>query len=175
MRAVLGFWMVPVLLGGCAAAPTTAPPPASLLSSSWTGEIKVRFTGCTSCADCRAAIRQISQAQSGSDHVEFHAGVARITYPTPATLKASEVANALSHPGVIKGEVDQVELTVEGLVEQGAQGRIFTVPATGQRWRIAEGSVDLPLGKPVVVVAALEGWKGSADTQTLRILSVETP
>ena len=174
MRARAMLWLVPVLLAGCAGAgsPVEAPLPST---PGWTGEIRVSFTGCTSCADCRAAIRQISQSQSGSDRVDFHAGVARITYPGPAAIRAAEVANALSVPGVIKGQVDQVELRVEGLVEKGADGTFFTAPRTGQRWRIAEGSVPVPVARTVVVVAALEGWQGPASAQTLRVLRVETP
>jgi len=171
------LWLMPLLLAGCAGTQSPSIPIESPSGSPapWTGEIRVRFTGCTSCADCRAAIRQISQSQSGSEHVDFRAGLARIVYPGPARLKAAEVANALSVPGVIKGEVDQVELRMEGLVEREADGMSFVVPQTGQRWRISPQSVDAPLGRVVVVVASLEGWKGPATDQTLRILSVETP
>ena len=170
MRIAAMLWVLPILISGCGGAPAS-PVVAPSDAAGWTGEIRVSFTGCTSCADCRSAIRQICQSQSGSDHVDFHAGLARITYDGPAEIRAAEVASALSVPGVIKGQVDQVELRVAGRAEAGT----FTASRTGQRWRIAEGSAPLPAGKTAVVTAALEGWKEPPAARTLRILSVETP
>ena len=173
MRMRSRLWVMPLLLAGCAGAPAPeAPEAVSPSAAPWTGEIKVTFTGCTSCADCRAAIRQISQIQSGSDHVEFHAGVARITYPGPAPLRAGEVARALSGAGVIKGQVDQVILKVEGQVLQTPEGREFAASGTGQRWRVSEASMPAPLGKPLLIEAALEGWRESGPP-SLRILSAK--
>ena len=100
--------------------------------------------------------------------------MARISYPAPALVRAAEVANALSVPGVIKGQVDQVEIRVEGVAEQDEGGKSFRIPATGQSWRVSEEVQPLPLGRPVIVEAALQDWKGPGPA-TLRILGVETP
>lgn len=180
MRGMKLLWMMPSLLAGCHGTepPSAAPASPSTKTASqapWNGEIRVRFTGCSSCADCRSAIRQISRSQSGSDHVEVRPGMARITYPGPASIRAAEVAKALSSPGVIKGEVDQVEVKAEGLAEQGPGGKTFVVTPTGQRWGISEEVVLVPVGKPVIIVAALSGWQDTAQVPTLKILSVELP
>ena len=165
-------FLLALLLGGCGGEPA-APPPVAPSSGPWTAEIRVFFTGCTSCAECRSAIRQISQTQSGSDHVEFRNGLSRITFPAPAMIRASEVANALADSRIIKGEVDHVELTLQG--EASGDGRVFTVPATKQIWKLAEDGVKVPTGRPVTIRAALEGWRGKDAVPALKVQEVIGP
>ena len=164
-------------LPGCGT-PTAAPvPPAPRIAVDpavpWTGEIRISFSGCASCADCRAAMRQVSRSQSGSDHVVVGRGNLRITYPDPAPIRVAEVANALSSPGVIKGKVERVELRVSGRAEAGSSGPVFVVSGTRQSWPLPEGKDPVPLGKPVVILASLEDWKGAGAHPFLTVRSVE--
>lgn len=158
-----------VLLSGCAEGVPADPPLPAAVAGGWTAEIRVYFSGCTSCAECRSAIRQISQVKSGSDRVEFKAGRSRIVYPAPAQVRAIEVANALDESLLIKGDVDRVELTLEG----EADGRkSFRIPATGQTWPLAEGSAPIPAGRSVVILASLEGWKGKDAVPALKVREI---
>lgn len=178
-----------VLAGGCApppevAGPESAPrladpaPPEAATGAAlpgtgnaalgpWTGEIRVTLGGCTSCADCRASIRQISKTQSGADQVDFNHGVARIVYATPAMLRVCEVARALSGGGLLKVHVDRVEVLVSGHAESREGGRWFVANASGQAWPLRQGGVDLADGQPVLLLASVAGWKEGASPACL--------
>jgi hypothetical protein len=74
---------------------------------------------------------------------------------------------------VIKGQVDRVEVQVSGRAEQGPSGQVFVASGTLQTWPLAEGEVPVPLGKPVVILASLEGWQGAGARPVLKVLRVE--
>ncbi len=172
-------WMIPLLLAGCQeaqvppSAPISVPEAAAVPAAPWKGEIRISFSGCASCADCRAAMRQVSRSQSGSDQVTVGRGDLRIVYPEPALIRAPEVANALSSPGVIKGKVEWVEVWVSGRAEQGPSGEVFVTSGTRQTWNLAAGGVPVPLGKPVLILASLEGWRGDGTHPVLKVRRVE--
>ncbi len=152
--------------------PVPTAPERSSPSGTWKAEIRVKLGGCTSCADCRTGIRQISQIQSGSDHVEFKDGVARIVYPTPAPIRLLEVPLALSHSDLLKTHVDGVELEVAGQAEERDGSRFFVTSQTGQSWPMSAGKFDLPLGRTVVIVAWVDGWRKEPHVASLRVQRV---
>lgn len=175
MRA-LAFLLPALLLPGCGGQAVPEPPvpvAADAPSGPWTGEILVALSGCTSCADCRSAIRQYSQVQSGSDRVEFRDGVVRVVYPEAAPVRVKEVAGVLAGSLLLpKVHVDKVELRLAGEARTRGEETVFVASGTGEVWSLAEGKVAVPLGQPVVILAAVQGWKGEG-RPSLRVEQVE--
>lgn len=164
MRRALSLLLLPL-----AAAFGGESPSEALPAPRWTAEIRIKLTGCISCADCRTSIRQISKAQSKSEQVDFKDGIARIVYPEPAPVLALETARALDEAELLKIDVARVDLRLGGRAEGGR----FTLHATGQSWPLAPGSAEVPAGKDVVVLGSLEGWKGEDPKPSLKVRLVE--
>ena len=180
-RSIAAFALT-LLLTGCAgeqaAAPAQAPvaPPVAASAAPvgpWTAEISVKLSGCTSCADCRAGIRQVSQTRSGTDRVTFEDGISRMVYPAPAPIRVLEAAQGLSGDALPKVHVDRVELKVAGRSEVRDGGAVFVVFSTGQSWPLAAGKVEVPPGASCVLDAVVEGWREGTGPVRLKPRTVQ--
>lgn len=168
---------VPVLIAAlvplAGAAPASASPaPAGRASATAASvaaapapfaRVYLALRGCTSCSHCRTTIRQMTKGSAKGGETRVSGDEVEVLYAKPRPVPLREVVRSLADNRLHDLSLVDVLFEATGAIAKGADGALsFTLAETGQAFpvRLAE-HVERPAdGRPVRLVAVVDGWRG---------------
>ena len=163
LSAVLTFSLVAVPDAGRAAEKESRP----------FARVYLALRGCTSCAHCRTAIRQMAQSSSDGGEARVSTDAVEVRYTTPRPVPLRAVIRRLAENRLHDLSLVDVLFEAQGTIASGPDGAaVFTLRGTNQSFPV---SLDSSLhrsagGAPVRLTALVEGWREKGD---LRLVARE--
>jgi hypothetical protein len=140
-------------------AAVSAPAPALF------ARVYLALRGCTSCSHCRTTIRQMTKGSAKGGETRVTGDQVEVLYAKPRVVPLREVIRSLADNRLHDLSLVDVLFEAKGAVAKGADGTLaFTMAETGQAFpiRFAE-HVERPAdGRPVRLVAVVDGWRGKS-------------
>ncbi len=161
---------VAIVLGALGAAPSRAAPAkperastsAAATASAPFARVYLALRGCTSCSHCRTTIRQMTKGSAKGGETRVNGDQVEILYATPRVVPLRNVIRSLADNRLHDLSLVDVLFEARGVIGAGADGALtFTLGETGQVFPMSlAGHVkNPPSGRPVRVVALVEGWR----------------
>jgi hypothetical protein len=159
-----------LLLGAGAPAPSPAGTPrdandaaAQKAKPTPFARVYLALRGCTSCSHCRTTIRQMAKgsAKGGETHVADDR--VEVRYAKPRTVPLRAVIRSLADNRLHDLSVVDVLFEAKGVLAKAADGSLrFQLEKTGQTFPLTiRESLEAPAaGRPVRLVAVVDGWRG---------------
>lgn len=125
--------------------------------------VYLALRGCTSCSHCRTTIRQMTKGSAKGGETRVSGDQVEVLYAKPRPVPLREVVRSLADNRLHDLSLVDVLFEATGAIAKGADGALsFTLAETGQAFpvRLAE-HVERPAdGRPVRLVAVVDGWRG---------------
>jgi len=126
--------------------------------------VYLALRGCTSCSHCRSTIRQMVRGNAKGGETRLDAGRVEVRYVAPGPVPLREVVRGLADTRL--HDLSLVDVLFE------AKGTLVTVRDGTTRFKLAETGQTFPLsvapglerpadGRPVRLVAVVEGWRAA--------------
>jgi hypothetical protein len=140
--------------------PSTAPVPAPF------ARVYLAIAGCTSCAHCRASIRQMVRSNAKGGEAKLTADQVEVRYAKPAPVPLRDVIRSLAENRLHDLSLVDVLFEVRGSIATTADGGTrFVLDRTGQAFplRIDPAIARPAAGKTVRLTALVGGWREKGD------------
>lgn len=135
--------------------------------------VYLALRGCTSCAHCRTAIRQMARSGSDGGEARVSTDAVEVRYPTPREVPLRAVIRRLAENRLHDLSLVDVLFEAHGTIASGPDGgAVFTLRGTNQSFTVSlDPSLRRPAGDaPVRLTALVEGWREKGD---LRLIARE--
>ncbi|MEK7314879.1 MAG: hypothetical protein AAB011_01765 [Candidatus Eisenbacteria bacterium] len=166
-RSILASLAAAIVLGAVAAAPSLAAPakqePVSTAPSSAPfARVYLALRGCTSCSHCQTTIRQMTKGSAKGGETRVSGDQVEVLYTKPRVVPLRNVIRSLADNRLHDLSLVDVLFEARGVIGASADGALtFTLGETGQVFPMSlAGHVkNPPSGRPVRVIALVEGWR----------------
>lgn len=166
-HAVLASLAGAIVLGAIGAAPSLAgsakqEPVSTVPSSAPFARVYLALRGCTSCSHCQTTIRQMTKGSAKGGETRVHGDQVEVLYAKPRVVPLRNVIRSLADNRLHDLSLVDVLFEARGVIGVGADGALtFTLGETGQVFPLSlAGHVkNPPPGRPVRVLALVEGWR----------------
>ena len=168
-QAILGSLAVAIGFAAIGAAPSRAasakPEPASTSSAAASApfaRVYLALRGCTSCSHCQTTIRQMTKGSAKGGETRVNGDQVEVLYAKPRVVPLRNVIRSLADNRLHDLSLVDVLFEASGVIGAGADGALtFTLGETGQVFpmSLAGHLKSPPSGRPVRVVALVEGWR----------------
>ncbi len=134
--------------------------------------VYLALRGCTSCAHCRTAIRQMARSSSEGGEARVSTDAVEVRYATPRPIPLRAVIRRLAENRLHDLSLIDVLFEANGTIASGPEGDVFTLRGTNQSFPVSlNPALRRPVGPgPVRLTALVEGWRGKGD---LRLVARE--
>jgi hypothetical protein len=143
---------------------TTATAPA--VTAAPFAKVYLALRGCTSCAHCRTAIRQMAKGGAKGGEARLNGSEVEVLYKTPRVVPLRDVIRGLAENRLHDLDLVDVLFEARGTIGTSADGTLrFTLSDTGQTFPV---SIPAGLARPakggaVHLVAVVNGWRERTD------------
>lgn len=153
-----------IALGAIASAPSpaSATVAAAAPASAPFARVYLALRGCTSCSHCRTTIRQMTKGSAKGGETRVDGDQVEVLYAKPRVVPLRDVVRSLADNRLHDLSLVDVLFEARGVIGKSAGGALtFTLDETGQAFPIslAEHVKSPASGRPVRVVALVEGWR----------------
>ena len=159
--AALGFCLAgPARAGSSTTGSAFAPAPAK--EEAPFARVYLAIRGCTSCSHCRTSIRQMVRSSAHGGEARLRDDRVEVRYATPQAIPLRDVIQSLASNRLHDLNLVDVLFEASGSVTSNKDGSTtFTISETGQAMPITiDPSLgSLSSGRPVRVVAVVDGWR----------------
>jgi hypothetical protein len=127
--------------------------------------VYLALRGCTSCSHCRSTIRQMVRGNAKGGETRLEAGKVEVRYTSPRPVPLREVVRSLADNRLHDLSLVDVLFEAKGTVVTEKDGTTrFKLADTGQLFPLTVApSMARPAdGRPVRLVALVEGWRAPA-------------
>jgi hypothetical protein len=145
------------------AGPPAAPPKPTAANAAPFAKVYLALRGCTSCAHCRTAIRQMAKGGAKGGEARVNGDQVEVLYPKPRVVPLREVIHSLAENRLHDLNLVDVLFEARGSFAKGPDGSLrFTLAETGQAFvvTLAAPMERPPDGREVRLVAVVDGWRG---------------
>lgn len=118
--------------------------------------------GCTSCAACRSAIRQMVKGKADGGKVALPGDAVEIRYDKPDTIPLSDVVRGLARNRLHNLELVDVLFEADGKITSDSDGAThFAISETGQEYQFSFGDAIIKprVGDTIRLQAVVQGWR----------------
>ena len=137
----------------------TTPPSATALGTPF-ARVYLAMKGCTSCAACRAAIRQMAAGQVEGGETTLEDDHLEISYQTPTEIPLAAVIDRIATNRLHDLNVVDVLFEARGSIRRATDGStVFALEGTSQSFALALGSVQVPESSTITLTARVTGWR----------------
>ncbi|HET9940826.1 MAG TPA: hypothetical protein VFR25_06970 [Candidatus Eisenbacteria bacterium] len=162
LAAVLGNVSIPAAQAGTPRAAQAGGPAAAATEPAPFARVYLAIRGCTSCAHCRTAIRQMVNTKSAGGEARLSADQVEVRYPKPSPVPLKDVIHSLAENRLHDLSLVDVLFEARGTIAPGPNGTAtFKLSETGQAFPITiDRAVRRPVdGTAVHLTAVVDGWR----------------
>ena len=126
-------------------------------------KVYLALRGCTSCAHCRTAIRQMAKGGAKGGEARVNGDQVEVLYAKPRVVPLRDVIKSLAENRLHDLNLVDVLFEARGSFTKGADGVLrFTLAETGQSFAVSVSpQMERPAdGREVRLVAVVDGWRG---------------
>lgn len=162
LAAVVCSASIPVAEAGPPRAAQAGGPAAAATEPAPFARVYLAIRGCTSCAHCRTAIRQMVNTKSAGGEARLSADQVEVRYPKPSPVPLKDVIHSLAENRLHDLSLVDVLFEARGTIAPGPNGTAtFKLAETGQAFPITiDKAVRRPAdGQAVHLTAVVDGWR----------------
>jgi len=126
-------------------------------------KVYLALRGCTSCAHCRTAIRQMAKGGAKGGEARVNGDQVEVLYSKPRVVPLRDVIKSLAENRLHDLNLVDVLFEARGAFRTGSDGVLrFTLAETGQAFPVSlAAQMERPAdGRVVRLVAVVDGWRG---------------
>jgi len=164
--ALVALTVGAMLLGypSCAgASPLAGASKAAVANAAPFAKVYLALRGCTSCAHCRTAIRQMAKGSAKGGEARVNGDQVEVLYPKPRVVPLRGVIKALAENRLHDLNLVDVLFEASGSFAKASGGGLqFTLAETGQTFPVTlPPQTERPAdGHEIRLVAVVDGWRG---------------
>ena len=136
--------------------------PAPVKETAPFARVYLAIRGCTSCSHCRTTIRQMVRSSAQGGEARLRDDRVEVRYAAPQSIPLQDVIQSLAANRLHDLSLVDVLFEARGTLSTGKDGTAtFTIQGTGQSFpaTIDPSVASGPAGRPVRLVAVVDGWR----------------